>query len=306
MSRSVTETLPAHPPAPVPGAPPAIRVESEPDELLIRPRRGWVAVDWREIFRFRELLFFLIWRDVKVRYKQTVLGVAWAVLSPALNTLVFTGVFGFMVGLSKDIPAEWHNHYAPFVYCGQLPWALFSVAITVGGVSLINQQQLLTKIYFPRLFVPSATVGVAATDTVISLAFFLAIILPIAHLAPSWQIVAFVPLLALTIVLGLGISYFLAALTITYRDFKFLVPLIAQAWMFCSPIAYPLEAKTAFWTWIFRLNPMYGIVKAFRSATIGAHWDGVALAMAAAESAAIFLFGLYYFKKTERRFADIA
>lgn len=269
-------------------------------ELVIEPRRGWIGIDWEELARFRELLYFLVWRDVKVRYKQTVLGVAWAVLQPVFGMVVFTAIFG---GLAK-MPSD-GMPYAVFVYAGLLPWTFFSNAVTQAGQSLISQQHLLTKVYFPRLFVPVSATGAGLLDLAISFGVY-ACVMAAYRTAPSWQIV-FVPVLvALTVMAAIGIGVTLAALTVSYRDFKFVIPFMVQAWMYVSPVVYPVTLVPARYRWLMGLNPMAGIIGAYRSAILGTPWDLVTLGVSIAVTIGVFVFGLFYFRKTERRFADIA
>jgi len=269
-------------------------------QTIIRPRSGWIPVDWREMWDFRELLFFLVWRDVKVRYKQTVLGAAWAVLQPLFSMLIFTVIFGKFA----QIPSE-NLPYAVFCYAGLLPWTFFANALTHGGQSLVNQQHLLTKVYLPRLFVPSASVLGGLVDFAISFGVYAAILAGF-RIVPSWQVV-FVPLLVvLTIMASLGFAFILAALTVAYRDFRYVVPFMVQAMMYLSPVVYPVSIVPQKYHWVLALNPMAGIIDGYRSAVLGRPWNGTTLGVSAASACVLFLFGLFYFRKTERRFADIA
>jgi lipopolysaccharide transport system permease protein len=292
-------------------APLLTQVSDESDELVIQPRRGWIAIDWPELVRYRELLFFLIWRDIKVRYKQAVLGVGWAVLQPAINVAVFTLIFGFAAGFRKASTIQ--VPYSIFVFAGMLPWQLFSTSMNLGGMSLVNQQHLLTKIYFPRLFVPTAPVGGAVVDMLIAFGAFTGLMLLYCTM-PSWTIV-FLPLLILhSLILALGVAYLLSALTVTYRDFRFLIPFMVQIWMWVTFIAFPVPATIAGsnkWAWLFALNPMHGIVSSYRKVIFGdrdagAAWSPLYLGTSIAISLALFALGLFYFRRTERRFADIA
>ena len=284
--------------------------EADAGELVIQPRRGWIAVDWRELWRSRELLYFLIWRDIKVRYKQAVLGVAWAVLQPAVQMLIFTLIFGLAAGFRQRLQGI---SYPVFVLSGLLPWQVFATALSMGGMSLVNQQHLLTKIYFPRLFIPTAVVGGALVDFAVAAVLFAALLLA-GGIVPTWGVV-FVPLLlVLTVMLSLGMAYLLAALTVTYRDFRFIVPFLTQIWMWLSFIPFPPELiKDSRWKWVLSLNPMYSIVAGFRKVLLGSKvqdyqigWDWRYFAVSTALTVAIFLLGLFYFRRTERRFADIA
>ncbi len=282
--------------------------EAEIPEFEIRPSRGWVAVDFGELFHYRELLYFLIWRDVKVRYKQTVLGFAWAILQPLVNMVIFTTIFGGFANFAANMPKELierHTPYSLFVYAGLLPWMLFSTGIGGGGQSLVNQQNLLTKVYFPRLFVPTSVIGAALVDTMISFGVFFAMML-CRGIVPPLSTLLFPVLLLLTVLATMGTAFALAALTVTYRDFRFVLPFMIQCWFFVSPVAYPLAPLAAWKLWLLRLNPLFGIINGYRSALLGMHWDWPGLIIACVEVAGMLLFGLYYFKKIERRFADIA
>ena len=296
-----SDPTPAHAPA---------RPEPLGHELVIQPSKGWIGVDWGELFRYRELLAFLVWRDVKVRYKQAALGVAWAVLEPVMNMIIFTAIFGVAAGLRNNLPAD--LPYAVFIFAGLLPWKLFQTALTQGGMSLVQQQNLLSKIYFPRLFVPTASIGSALFDMAIQFGVFAAI-LAYYKFVPSWQIV-FIPfLIALVVMMASGVAYLLSALTITYRDFRFLIPVIAQMWMYLSFIPLPVPQSIAAspkWQALLAANPMYGIVSAFRACVTGqpaaVGFKPLYLVTSIALSFAVFMLGLFYFRKTEKRFADIA
>ncbi len=287
-----------------------------PKDLVIQAKKGWIAIDWAEMFHYRELLAFLIWRDVKVRYKQSVLGVAWAVLVPLMNMLVFTVIFHVVLGIGKDMTVAGRPiPYAIFVYIALLPWQLFSNSLSAGGMSLVNQQHLLTKIYFPRLFLPTAAVGALLVDMAISFGVLIGLMavyhfVPVYHFTPSWGILLLPLLVLLTIVLGLGVAYTLSAVTVTYRDFRFLIPFAVQILMYVSFVAYPapatLMAKHPVINEVLMLNPMYGIIDAFRAALFGDVFHPLSLAVATVISVAGCVYGMFYFRKTERRFADIA
>jgi lipopolysaccharide transport system permease protein len=282
---------------------------AEPVELVIEPHKGWIGVDWQELLRHRELLYFLVWRDIKVRYKQAVLGIAWAVLQPVTQMAVFTLIFGFFARFRQDLPIP----YALLVLSGLLPWQLFATALTTGGMSLVNQQHLLTKIYFPRLFIPTAVVGGALLDMAVGALLFLAVLM-VSGVLPTWSVLLLPVLLILSVVLSLGMAYLLAALTVTYRDFRFVVPFMAQIWMWLSFVAIPPSIIAGFtWKWLFALNPMYSVVAGYRKALLGHKltdeqigWDWRYMALSVAMSVGLFLLGLFYFRRTERRFSDIA
>ena len=251
-------------------APSAIAAGGEPDadaedppELVIRPRRGWIGLDWAELYRSRELLYFLTWRDVKIRYKQTVLGVAWAVLQPLFMMAIFTFVFGRFAGIPSDgFP------YAVFVFAGLLPWTFFANGRAQGGQCLVNQQQMLTKIYFPRLYVPTAAVGAFLVDLAIAFGLY-ALILAVYRVPPAWTVVLLPLPVALTILATLGFAYTLSALTILYRDFRYVIPFMVQALMYVSPVIYPVSLLPTRFQWVLAINPMTGIIEAYRSAILG-------------------------------------
>jgi lipopolysaccharide transport system permease protein len=286
-------------------------------ELVIQPKKGWIAIDWAEMGQYRELLYFLVWRDVKVRYKQSVLGIAWAILVPVLNMLVFTVIFNGIFHLgqhlktadgSRDLP------YAIYVFAALLPWQLFANSISSGGLSLLNQQHLLTKIYFPRLFIPTAAVGGLLVDMSLSFAVLICLMilyhfLPQYAFVPSWHII-FLPLLvALTVMCGLGVAFTLSALTVTYRDIRFLIPFAVQILTYVSCVQFPIDSIIRMYpraSWILSINPMFGVIAAFRWAVLGSTFYPGYLAVSAVVSTAMLVFGMFYFRKTERRFADIA
>jgi lipopolysaccharide transport system permease protein len=281
----------------------AIDAGDEPEtlhETIIRPQTGWVGIDWWEMWSHRELLVFLIKRDISVRYKQTILGPAWAVFQPLIMMAIFSIIFGRFAGMdSEGFP------YTVFVFAGLIPWMLFSQGLSQSALSLVNQQQLLTKVYFPRLFIPVAAACVFLVDLSVSLVLYLPIMLYYG-VAPSWGII-WVPLLTLlTLVATLGFGMTLAALTVFYRDFKHIVPFLVQILMYVSPVIYSAGIAGPRWGLILSLNPMFGIIDAFRSAILGRPWHIPSLAISTASASGLFFFGLFYFRKTERRFADFA
>jgi lipopolysaccharide transport system permease protein len=268
---------------------------------VIEPSHGWVRLDWREIWRYRELLYFLTWRDVKIRYKQTVLGAAWAILQPAMAMVVFTVIFGRLAGLEQrtgGIP------YPIYVYTGLLPWTFFAGAITASSNSLISSTNLITKIYFPRLIIPLAAVGAGLVDLGVSFTVLLGLMLyygtPV-----SWQLVLVPILLAGTILAATGVGTLLSALTVAYRDFRYVVPFMIQIWMFMTPVIYPSSIVPDRWRAFFSLNPMAGLVDGFRAAFLGRPLNWVHLSLSLLTAAALFVAGVIYFRRVERRFADI-
>ncbi len=276
----------------------------EASEVVIRPRTGWIAIDWREMWTYRELFYYLVMRDVSVRYKQTVLGPAWAVIQPLLTMIIFTVIFG----RGLEIPSEGFP-YPIFVFAGLLPWTLFSQGLSASALSLVNQQQLLTKVYFPRLFVPVASACVFLIDMAVSAGIY-AVLFLFFHAtqgtSPSWWTLPMLAyLVPMTMVATLGMGLALAALTVFYRDFKHLVPFLVQILMYVSPVFYPARLVKDWWP-ILALNPMFGIIDGYRYAILGLPCNPGALAISSATAVGMFLFSLFYFRKTERQFADFA
>lgn len=273
--------------------------------IVIERRRGWQIVDLRELWRYRELLYFLIWRDVKVRYKQTVLGAAWAVLQPLATMLVFTLFLGRVSGVAEGIA-----HYALFVFAGMLPWTFFATAITSAANSLVGNQNLVTKVYFPRLIVPTGAVGAALVD--FAIAFGMLVVMLVYYglrygLTPGWQLVMAPVFALLLVVAALGVSAILAALTVAYRDFRHVVPFAVQLWMFATPCIY-LNASSVLGPsslTLLPLNPAYGLVLNFRQAMLGGPLDWYAFAVSGSVSLALLVLGCLYFRRVERSFADI-
>ncbi|MFO0376352.1 MAG: ABC transporter permease, partial [bacterium] len=204
-------------------------------EIIIQPRKGWIPIDWRELWEHRELLGFLIQRDLKVRYKQTVLGAAWAILQPVFSVAIFSVHFGAFAKIPSDgVP------YPVFAFAGMLPWLLFSTAVSTGGLSLVNQQHLLTKVSLPRMFIPASAIGTSVAD--FALAFlFLIVLMDVNGLWPTLAILAVLPITLLIAVAALGVSLCLAALTVSYRDVRFVLPFMRQIWMYLSPVIYPVS-----------------------------------------------------------------
>lgn len=266
----------------------------------IRPNKGWIGIDWRELVEYRELLWVLVARDVTVRYKQTVLGVAWAVLQPLFTMLVFSVIFGRLAKMpSEGIP------YPVFVYAGLLPWMFFSSAVSGASNSLLNQQSLLTKIYLPRAFVPASSIGGALVDLFVSFVVFAGLLVWY-RVVPGWEAVLIIPLVVVLVIGALGVGLILAALTVTYRDVRHVVPFMLQAWLYLSPVIYPVSMVPPGWQWLLALNPMTGVIDAFRSALLGRPWNVQTLAISSLVSLLLLIYGMFYFRRMERRFADIA
>lgn len=266
----------------------------------IKPRPGWVSINWKELFQYRELLFFLVWRDILVRYKQTVLGIAWAVMQPVFMMIIFTVIFGRLAKIdSEGFP------YAVYVYAGLLPWTFFANAVTQSGQSLVSQKHLLTKIYFPRLFVPTSSVGAGLVDLTLSCLVYAGILFHY-NIMPSYGVIYLPLLIGLTVIAALGFGYTLAALTVTYRDFRFVIPFMMQAMMYISPVVFPVRMIPEQYHSYLAINPMTGIIHAYRAAILGTPFNIEVFAISASVAFLLFIYGLFYFRKTERRFADIA
>lgn len=266
---------------------------------IIEPKPGWKWIDLRDLWQYRELLYFLAWRDVKVRYKQTSLGAAWALLQPVLAMIIFTVFFG---GLAK-FPTD-GAPYALFVYIALVPWTFFANSVSQGSLSLLSSAGVISKVYFPRVLVPAGTVAALLLDYVI--AFSIVFVLMAWYGVPvTPRIFAVLPLTLLLMVAGLGVATLLAAVVVAYRDFRYVVPFAVQLWMFATPVVYPSSLAPERWRWALALNPMTGIIEGYRSALLGRPFDVHALALSAGAAVLALLVGLAYFAQVERRFADI-
>jgi lipopolysaccharide transport system permease protein len=268
---------------------------------LLEPPAGWQLVDVRELWQFRELVFFLAWRDVKVRYKQTLLGAAWAILQPLLMMLLFTVFFGRMAGVpSGGLP------YPLFACAGLLPWTFFATAITGAGNSVVSSERLITKIYFPRLAVPIAAVSAAVVDFVIAFGLLVAM-MAYYRVAPGVGLLLTPLVFGLIAVTALGIGTLLAALNVAYRDVRYMIPFLVQLGMFATPTVY-MQPKAASDGWVhvlLTLNPMMTLIDAFRASTLGGPIPWGQLGPASATVGLIVLIGCFYFRKVEDGFADV-
>lgn len=267
---------------------------------MIEPHTSWLGANLRELYAHHELLYFLTWRDVKVRYKQTLLGVLWALLQPLCMMAIFALFFGRLVGVPSDgVP------YPLFAFAGLLPWTFFSTAITSGGNSVVNSANLITKVYFPRLLVPTAAVAASLVDFGIS---FLALIALMIYYSVtiSSRLVMLPVLFLLVIAIALGFAILMAALNVKYRDIRFVLPFIIQLWFFASPIIYPSSLLPARWQWVFSLNPMTGIIEGFRASLFGVtEFNWPAIAFSTVFAIALLACATATFKRMEKSFADI-
>jgi lipopolysaccharide transport system permease protein len=267
---------------------------------VITPSTGWTGVNVRELWEYRELLGFLIWRSLKVRYKQTTLGVAWAFLQPLLTMVVFSVFFGRLAKVPSDgVP------YPVFAYCALLPWQLFSLAITECGNSLVANQHLITKVYFPRLIIPVA--GVLAGTVDFAIAFVLLLAMQVYYgIFPHIGILLLPVFVLFAIVTALAFGIWLSALNVKYRDVRHLMPFLTQFWMFATPVAYPSSLVPARWRAFIGLNPMAGVVEGFRWALLGTRPGiGPLVIVSAAIVVVMLVGGIVYFRRVEKMFADL-
>jgi lipopolysaccharide transport system permease protein len=267
---------------------------------IIRPTRGWTRLHLLDLWDYRELLYFLVWRDVKVRYKQTVLGAAWAVLQPLLTMIIFTVIFGRFAKVPSDgVP------YPIFAYCALLPWQLFAFAIGESGNSLVHNQHLVKKVYFPRLVIPAAPVLAGLVDFSISFVLLVGMMV-YWGVRPGIAAVTMPLFLLLAIATALGVGLWLSALNVQYRDVRYTIPFLTQFWLFATPVAYPSSLVPAKWRVLYGLNPMVGVVEGFRWAMLGTHTaPGPMLLVSALAVAALLVTGVIYFRRVEKTFADL-
>jgi len=274
------------------------RLPAEPI-VVIQPSKKWSLLSLKDIWAYRELLFFLTWRDVKVRYKQTALGAAWAILQPLFMMIIFTIFFGRLAGVaSSGIP------YPLFALAGLVPWTFFSNAISASGNSLVGSANLITKVYFPRLIVPAAAMLAGLVDFV--LAFALLILLMLYYRVALNVQMLFLPVLVLlTAMFALAVGTWMSALNVKYRDVRFALPFVIQLWLFVSSVILPSSSIPQKWRWILLLNPMSAIIEGYRSALFGLPFDWPALSIASVLTIFALLYAIYAFGRVERSFADI-
>lgn len=268
--------------------------------LTIRPPHGWSAIGFKELWAYRELLYFLIWRDIKVRYKQTALGAAWAIIQPFFMMVVFSLFFGRLGKIPSDgIP------YPVFVYCALLPWQLFAFALSESSNSLVGNQNLITKVYFPRLVVPISAVLGGLVDFAIAFVILLAL-MAYYGIVPGSAILTLPLFILLAIMTALGVGLWLSALNVQYRDVRYTIGFLTQFWLFATPVAYPSSLVPAKWRALYGLNPMAGVVEGFRWALLGkANPPGTLLVVSIVAVLFLLVGGLYYFRRMEQTFADV-
>lgn len=275
-----------------------VRLPAEP-LVVIQPNKRWSILSFKDIWAYRELLFFLTWRDVKVRYKQTALGAAWAILQPLFMMLIFTVFFGRLAGVaSAGIP------YPLFALAGLVPWTFFANAITASGNSLVGSANLITKVYFPRLIVPAAAMLAGLVDFM--LAFLMLVLLMFYYRVTLTVQILFLPvLILLTALFSLGVGTWMSALNVKYRDVRFALPFLIQLWLFVSSVILPSTSIPQKWRWLLMLNPMSGIIEGYRAALFGLPFDWPALGIASVFTIVVLLYAIYAFGRVERSFADI-
>ena len=271
----------------------------------LRPARGWVSLNLAALWAYRELVYFLTWRDIKVRYKQAALGVAWAIIQPVVHMVIFTLIFGRLAGLKTDagIPQEW---YPIFSFAALLPWQLFQGALQRSGISLVGNANLLTKVYFPRLIIPFSAVAAGLVD--FGFSFLVLAGLMVYYQVPfSWNMLWLPALILLALMAALAVGLWLAALNVQYRDVQHMIPFLLQAWMYASPVVYSIDMipSDGPWRLIYGLNPMTGVIQGFRWALLGSSPPDRLLLVSAVMVVALLVSGLYYFRRMERNFADM-
>ena len=266
----------------------------------VTPPGGWLGLNFRELWQFRELAYFLVWRDIKVRYKQTVIGAAWAVLQPVMTMLVFSLFFGKLAKIpSQGLP------YPIFYYCALLPWMYFATAMQGATNIVVDQQRVITKIYFPRVVLPIASVLSGLLDFTISFAVLLAMMVYY-RILPTGAVICLPLFMLLAFLTALGVGLWLSALNALYRDVRYVLPFLVQFWMFASPVAYPSSLVPTRWRWLYGLNPMAGVIEGFRWALTG-HGQPPGMLMAASAAGVVLLVfsGLVYYHAVEGTMADV-
>ncbi|MCE5283900.1 MAG: ABC transporter permease [Deltaproteobacteria bacterium] len=268
-------------------------------EIIIEPKGRLGGFQFRELWDYRELLRFLVVRDIKVRYKQTVLGGLWAILQPFMSMIVFTIFFGHLAKIPSDqLP------YPIFVYTALLPWQFFSSGIGSSGNSLVANSHLISKVYFPRMIIPAASLGAGCLDFLI--AFLLLVLMMVYYgICPGPGILMFPLLMILVALAALGTGMILAALNVAYRDFRYVIPFLVQFWLFATPVIYPASIVPNQWRWLINFNPMAGLITGIRSSLLNQPMPWADMAISGAVSVVLFVIGIVYFRKMERRFADI-
>ncbi|MFV2081279.1 MAG: ABC transporter permease [bacterium] len=267
---------------------------------VIEPSRGWLAINFREVWSYRELLTLLIWRDISIRYRQSLVGIGWAVIQPVMTMLIFTVIFGKFAKLPSDgIP------YPIFTFCALLPWTYFARSLTDSSDSLVASSHLITKVYFPRLVLPLSKVFAGLVDFCIAFVLLLGMMVYYG-IKPTMGIFLLPIFMIIAILTALGVGLWLTALNVRYRDIKFVVPFLTQIWLYASPVAYTSSLVPPKWQWLYGMNPMVGVIEGFRWALLGRVMPNPTMMLVSFSVVLVLLFsGLFYFRRVERTFADI-
>jgi lipopolysaccharide transport system permease protein len=268
--------------------------------LRIEPAQSWQRLNVRELWRYRELLYFFVWRDIKVRYKQTVLGGLWAIIQPVAATLLFTVFFGRLGGLSQHVSGS----YALFVYIGLSLWTFYANAITLAANSLVGSSHLIAKVYFPRLLIPIAAIFSGLVDFAVAFGFLL-ILMVVYRVPPSAQILALPFFVLGTMAVAAGAGVLFSALIVSYRDFRYVITFVVQLWLYATPVLYSIDIIPAKWRLLYAVNPMVGMVAGFRAAVLGGEFPLHVILVSFVAAAVLLAVGLRYFTAVERRFADV-
>jgi len=265
----------------------------------IEPSKSWLSIGWKEMWMYRELLFFLTWRDIKIRYKQTVLGFSWAILQPFLTMVVFSLFFGRLANIPSDgVP------YPIFNYTALLPWHFFEYSITTSANSVVTNANMITKVYFPRMFVPVSTIFSGLVDFAIAFVVLIGMMI-FYKISPTMGVLLLPFFLLLAFITAMGVSLWMSALNVKYRDVRYIVPFLMRFWFFATPIAYPSTLLEEPWRTVFGLNPMVGVVEGFRWALLGTQPPQAMIFLSVMVAIALLISGLFYFNRTEKTFADI-
>lgn len=293
--------VPADPPGPTFDQRQLSLATAEPPVVRIQPSRGWIALQLRELWFYRELIYFLIWRDVKVRYKQTMLGAAWAIIQPFFTMIVFTLFFGTLGGFNKTVPIN----YSIYTYAALVPWTFFANGLSQASNSLVGNANLIKKVYFPRLVVPIAAVLSGIIDFVLAFIVLIGMMLYY-NVLPTADILWLPFFLLLALATSLGVGLWLSALNVEFRDVRYVVPFLIQIWQFASPIAYPSSIVPERWRAIYGINPIAGVVEGFRWALLGTgEAPGPIVLVSTLAALAILVSGAFYFRRMEKTFADV-
>jgi lipopolysaccharide transport system permease protein len=268
--------------------------------LRLEAPRSWQMLNLAELREYRELLFFFVWRDVKVRYKQTVLGALWAVIQPLLTTFLFTVLFGRFGGMSRQVSGP----YALHVFVGMMPWTFFSNAVTLAANSMVGNSHLITKVYFPRILVPASSIVSSLVDFGISF-LVLAVMMAAYGVTPTWRIVTMPLFVGGTVIAATGAGVLFAALIVTYRDVRYVLSFVMQLWLFASPVLYTLDIIPPQYRWWYAVNPIAGMISGFRTSLLGGPFPLDVIAISTAATAILAFAGVRYFLQVERRFADV-